>query len=154
MAGLNDYIKNKTSRSNLMGCKKCFILSGIIMIMILLSGCAQLNNIKKKQMFSDITHAYRNSILWSDFEHALSFQKKNLYDQVELDPMYKKIKVTAYDEQRHVVNFNETQVDQTVQIQYYWKDQMLEKSIISYPVWQWDTQSQNWYLISELPLFE
>ena len=75
-----------------MGCKKCFILSGIIMIMILLSGCAQLNNIKRKQMFSDSTNAYRNSILWSDFEYALSFQKKSLYDQVELDPMYKKIK--------------------------------------------------------------
>jgi hypothetical protein len=137
-----------------MGCKKCFILSGIIMIMILLIGCAQLNNIKKKQMFSDITNAYRNSILWSDFEYALSFHKKSLYNQVELDPMYKKIKVTAYDEQRHVVNFNETQIDQTVQIQYYWKDQMLEKSIMVYPVWEWDTHSQNWYLISGLPLFE
>jgi hypothetical protein len=122
--------------------------------MILLSGCAQLNNIKRKQMFSDITNAYRNSILWSDFEYALSFQKKSLYNQVELDPMYKKIKVTAYDEQRHVVNFNETRIDQTVQIQYYWKDQMLEKSITAYPVWEWDTHSQNWYLISGLPLFE
>jgi hypothetical protein len=134
--------------------KKCFFLAGIIMIMVLLSGCAQMNNIKKKQMFSDITKAYRNSILWSDFEYALSFQKNSLQDQVGLDPRYKKIKVTAYDEQRHVVNSNATQIDQTVQVQYYWIDQMLEKSIMIYPVWEWDTHSQNWYLISELPVFE
>jgi hypothetical protein len=135
--------------------EKWFFLASIIMTMILLSGCAQMGNIKKKQMFSDINNAYRNAILWSDFEYALSFQKKNsLKDQVELDPMYKKIKVTAYDEKRHVVNSYATQIEQTVHIQYYWIDQMLEKSIIDYPVWEWDTHSQNWYLISELPVFE
>jgi hypothetical protein len=135
--------------------KKLFFPTRIIVIMILLSGCAQLENIKKKQMFSDINNAYRNSILWSDFEYALSFQKKNsLKGQVELDPMYKKIKVTAYDEKRNVVNSNATQIDQTIHIQYFWVDQNLEKSIIDYPVWEWDPHSQNWYLISELPVFE
>ena len=131
-----------------------FLVIIIIMIMILLSGCSQMENIKKKHLFSDINNAYRHSILWSDFEYALSFQKNNLQDQVKLDPMYKKIKVTAYDEKRHVVNSNATQIDQTVHIQYYWIDQMLEKSIITYPVWEWDAHSQNWYLISELPVFE
>jgi PBP1b-binding outer membrane lipoprotein LpoB len=135
--------------------KKLFFPASIIVIMILLSGCAQLENIKKKQMFSDINNAYRNSILWSDFEYALSFQKKNsLKGQVELDPMYKKIKVTAYDEKRNVVNSNATQIDQTIHIQYFWVDQNLEKSIIDYPVWEWDPHSQNWYLISELPVFK
>jgi hypothetical protein len=135
--------------------KKLFFPASIIVIMILLSGCTQLENIKKKQMFSDINNAYRNSILWSDFEYALSFQKKNsLKGQVELDPMYKKIKVTAYDEKRNVVNSNATQIDQTIHIQYFWVDQNLEKSIIDYPVWEWDPHSQNWYLISELPVFE
>jgi hypothetical protein len=135
--------------------KKLFFPASIIVIMILLSGCTQLENIKKKQMFSDINNAYRNSILWSDFEYALSFQKKNsLKGQVELDPMYKKIKVTAYDEKRNVVNSNATQIDQTIHIQYFWVDQNLEKSIIDYPVWEWDPHSQNWYLISELPVFK
>jgi PBP1b-binding outer membrane lipoprotein LpoB len=134
--------------------KKGFFLASIIMIIVLLSGCAQVENIKKKQSFSDINNAYRNSILWSDFEYALTFQKKSLQDQVKLDPIYKKIKVTAYDEKRHVVNSSATQIDQTVHIQYFWIDQMLEKSIIVNPVWEWDAHSQTWYLISELPVFE
>jgi PBP1b-binding outer membrane lipoprotein LpoB len=154
MAGVSDNIKDKSSRSNTMQCKKWFFLASIIMIIVMLSGCAQMENIKKKQSFSNINNAYRNSILWSDFEYALSFQKKSLQDQVKLDPMYKKIKVTAYDEKRHVVNSNATQIDQTVHIQYFWIDQMLEKSIIVYPVWEWDAHSQNWYLISEPPVFE
>jgi hypothetical protein len=135
-----------------MGFKKYRILAVIIM-MVLLSGCAQMISSRHEKIFTDIHKAYKNAILWSDFEYASSFHKTDSQDQARLDPMYYKIKVTAYDEKRHVINSDATKIEQTVQIQYYWTDQMLEKIIIINPVWEWDTQSKYWYLSTGLPHF-
>jgi hypothetical protein len=133
---------------------KFYFFLFFIIMMVLLIGCTQMTNIQQKEKFKDINNAYRQAILWSDFEYASSFHESHLQNQMELDPIYKIIKVTAYDEKRHVINSDANHIEQTVDIQYYRIDQMLEKSIIFNPVWKWDTQSKNWYLISGMPIFK
>jgi hypothetical protein len=133
---------------------KFYFFLFFIVMMVLLVGCIRMANIQQKEKFKDINNAYRQAILWSEFEYASSFHESHLQNQVKLDPIYKVIKVTAYDEIRNVVNSDATQIEQTVNIQYYRIDQMLEKSTVFYPVWKWDTRSKNWYLISSMPLFK
>ncbi len=126
----------------------------MIAIIILLSGCSISAGNKQNRMFSDSHDAYRHAILWSDFENASSFLKPDRQSVFKLDPIYSKIKVTAYDEKNFVVNSDNSRVEQTVQIRYYWVDQMIEKDITVNPTWEWDANSQIWYLTSGLPVFK
>jgi hypothetical protein len=125
-----------------------------IILMTFALGCSKIVDIKQKESFSHLSKAYRQAILWSEFEYAMSFHKTDSQKQTEIDPIYKKIKVTAYEEKHHMINSDVSQIEQTVQIQYYWVDQMLEKNIMVNLVWEWDTQSENWYITSGLPGFK
>ena len=125
-----------------------------IIILAFAWGCSKIVDIKQKESFSNLSKAYRQALLWSEFEYAMSFHKTDSQKQTELDPIYKKIKVTAYEEKHHVINSDATEIEQTVQIQYYWVDQMVEKKIMVNSVWEWDSNSNTWYLISGLPGFK
>lgn len=125
-----------------------------VLVMILLAcGCSRVADIKQKEAFSETSRAYRQAILWSDFEYAATFLKDS-HQIPEIDPMYQKIKVTAYNERRHAFNHDSGKIEQTVQIQYYWIDQMIEKSIIDHPSWEWNPEAGFWFLSSDLPVFK
>jgi hypothetical protein len=125
-----------------------------VIMMLFAWGCSKIVDIKQKDSFSHSSKAYRQAILWSEFEYAMSFHKTDPQNPIELDPLYKKIKVTGYEEKHHVVNSDVSQIEQTVHIQYYWVDQMLEKNIMVNLLWEWDNNSNTWYLISGLPGFK
>jgi hypothetical protein len=130
-------------------------LYGIALMMIALSwGCSKFNDLKQKDSFTDTTKAYRQAILWSDFDYALSFHQTGSPDNSRIDPIYAKIKVTGYEEKYQSVSADGQKIEETVLIRYFWIDQMVEKSITANLVWQWDPISKNWYLISEFPRFE
>ena len=123
-------------------------------MILVVSACSQVTDNRQKKIFSDIHNSYKNAILWSDFEYASSFQKTDSQSRVKPDPMYNNIKVTAYDEKGLVFDFDKQRIEQTVSIQYYWIDQMIEKRILVNSIWEWDKTSKTWYLVSKLPNFE
>lgn len=135
-------------------CKQKFILFFGIILITLSFACTVYVDKQQKARFSDISNAYRKAILWSDFDYASSFLKSDLQKQYQTDPIYQNIKVTAYNEKQVVVSSDLNKIEQTVHIQYYWLNRMVEKTIVEHLVWEWDTNAKNWYLTSGLPMFE
>lgn len=108
----------------------------------------------QKKKFSELSKSYRTAILWSDFEYASMFLAEGSASKQRLDPSYEKVKVTAFEKKRNIVDPEVNKIEQVVEIRYYWKDRMVEKSMTDNQVWEWDAEDQNWYLTSGLPVFE
>ena len=139
-----------------MGHRSPRILSAILLfaLIAMLSSCYAIKDASQKKMFSELSESYRKAILWSDFEYASEFLAEGYRKIEKIDPVYKMIKVTAFEEKRKVVDPEVNTVEQVVDIRYFWVDRMVEKSITEHLVWEWDPEAKIWFLISGLPKFD
>ena len=102
--------------------------------------------------FAPIAESYEKAIQWSDFE-AVSFFAKNLKSKPDLDKL-KNIKVISYEVKRITHQREQLKVLQTINLSYYIKDRLTEKSLRYQEVWEYDEVDGSWYLISGFPEFE
>ncbi len=131
---------------------KYFFLTALLMTAFF-SGCFKIADIKQKETFSRISEAYRRAIVWSDFVYASAFLKDGRQNY-PLDPIYQNIKVTSYETIHHSGSAGDNQIEQTVSINYYQTDRMVEKNILDHQVWQWEDTEEIWRLTTGLPRFE
>lgn len=102
--------------------------------------------------FAPAAESYAKVIQWSDFETA-SFFAKNLKSKPDLDKL-KNIKVISYEVKRITHQREQLKVLQTIDLSYYIKDQLREKSLRYQEVWEYDEIDGSWYLTSGLPEFQ
>jgi len=117
-------------------------------------GCATYKNQKQLDTFEKTTDSYRLAIRWGYYEMAHKFIIiKDNEKQATAFEKFKDIKVTSYEIQRINISENKQSVKQTVEIQYYHINQMIEKTLIDRQLWEYDVTEQKWYLQSGLPDF-
>ena len=122
---------------------------------LLLLGCANLNDFTKLDAFDTTSRAYSHSIRWSEFDEAAIFIKPS--DDQSLSPppeVLKMIRVTDYAIKKTAVAEDQTKVFQVVEVTYYRNDRMVVKTILEKELWEWNSESQKWELSSGLPNFE
>ena len=124
----------------------------IVLLTLLVVGCASVTEINKKDKFEQITAAYELAIRWSDFDMASSFlkdqQDPELASQIE---HLKQFKVTAYTVLRFIPSADKSQVLIIADVQYFKKDGLIIKNYGHRQVWQYDKDKDIYYLTSGLP---
>ena len=127
----------------------------ICFLLLLLVGCAKIDDMKKMDRFEVTTRAYTHSIRWSEFEDAVLFLKSTEDDSNSPDSdLLKMIRVTDYTIKKTAVSENQSKVVQIVDISYYRNDRMIVKTIREKELWEWDVEKKDWELTSGLPKFK
>ena len=127
-----------------------YILAVCILVMV---GCASISEINQKDQFKKTAYAYKQALQWGDWVSAsgnLDSDGKEL-DYGKIDEL-KQIKVTSYEVNAMKLSEDKLQVQQTVEIQYYHINRMVEKALIDKQVWEYD-EEKGWRLVSGLPSF-
>ena len=127
----------------------------ILFLVLTLVGCVtatEIRNMSKMNKFSPTAESYAKSIQWSDFETAIFFAKhpetKPDLDQLE------NVKVTSYEVKKITHQKEQLKVLQAVELSYYMKNQLREKTIRYQEVWEYDERDGAWYITSGFPIFE
>ncbi len=144
---------NKSDRlSKPLAATNPWLLASVLLMLV--AGCGTISDMSQKKKFSELSKAYKDAILWSDFEYASEFLADGLENKDRLDPSYANVKVTAFEKKRNIVDPDVNKIEEVVEIRYYWIDRMVEKSVTDNQVWIWNPEAQNWFLVTGLPDFE
>ena len=122
--------------------------------LLLLAGCATLQNKKKDQLRDQTLDAYAAALRWGDFQsaesyvdptvratHPLTAQQKALYDTV---------RVAEYDASAPTATGPDT-IAQSAQISLIVKTSQRVYSILDHQTWRWDAKAKQWWLETGLP---
>lgn len=122
---------------------------------LLIVGCATLNEKKQLASLEETTEAYGLAIRWGYYKIADGYQKtEDNPDQTADLKDLKKIKITSYEPLSIKISDDRLSARQTVEIKYYNIDQLIENTIVDEQLWRYDTDDEKWYLHSGLPDFK
>jgi len=127
-----------------------YILAICVLVM---AGCTSISEINMKDQFKKTSYSYKQALQWSDWVAAsgkLDSDGKKL-DYQAIDEL-KQIKVTSYEVNEMKLSEDKLRVQQTVEIQYYHINRLVEKTLIDNQVWEYD-EEKGWRLVSGLPSF-
>ena len=131
------------------------VRSYIILLSLLVIGCASVTDMKKMDKFEQTSHAYELAIRWSDFEMASSFIKDqedpNLAAQIE---HLNQFQVTSYEVKRFLPSAEKSQVLVFADVQYFKKSGLIVKNFSHRQLWTFDPDKEVWFLTSGLPDFK
>ena len=131
------------------------IKSYIILMALLLAGCASVSEMRRMDEFEQIANAYERAIRWSDFETASAFLKDQenptLPAQIERLNQYQ---VTSYKVKQFLPSADKSQVIVFASVQYFNKSGLIVKNLVHRQLWKYDTEKAGWFLISGLPDFQ
>jgi len=133
----------------------------ILLIWVLfIMGCSSITEWHSNDQFDEVAESYKTAIRWENIELAGQFLSLNEAekratekaetqgDQTSLN----EYKVTSYKELNRKLYTEKQQIDQSVEIKYYNKKNMIEKTIIDNQVWVYESEA--WVLTSGLPDFK
>lgn len=127
----------------------------LLLIAILLAGCASVQERKRAQSFQSTTRAYEGSIRWSDFESAAGFINRDKVRDPGPDPtLLKRIRVTSYQVLSTALSEEGDEAHVVVEIHYYNEERMSEVTLTDHQTWQYDAGTGRWFLASPLPAFK
>ena len=127
----------------------------LLLIVLLLAGCASVEERKKSISFQSTTRAYEGSIRWSDFETAAGFINREKVTDPGPDPeLLKRIHVTSYQVISTTGAPDGSGAQLVVEIRYYDEQRMSEVKLTDRQTWEYDAEAEAWYLASPLPAFK
>ncbi len=135
---------------------KLALTSSVILLLILLNGCAgMVNRDKMSRLQSSIT-AYGQAMRWARYQnaHDLHLGKDGFKPKLILEK-YDGINVTAYNIIQDVsLNEEQTEADVTAEISYY-SDKYGTVDKIRHPQhWWFDEEIKRWFLDANMPEFK
>jgi hypothetical protein len=101
----------------------------------------------------DTLRAYDRAVRWGNYQMIPSFRSKDKANEVLAYDRLKSIRITGYSQKQFRVSDKGTEADQIVEIRYYDENVAREKVEIDRQKWTYDTDSNRWVLISDLPKF-
>jgi hypothetical protein len=123
---------------------------------ILITGCVTIGDFRRLGRFNDTAADYRNAMRWSDFETANRYRKEGKTDAgfEKVQKLEKDIQIVSYDVLDTISSPDYRKVRQVVEINYYRRDHMIEKTIKAEQVWVYDAEQKRWLLTGDFPGFE
>ena len=129
--------------------------SYIVLLILLVAGCASVDQLSKMDKLGQTTDAYENSIRWSDWDMGASFIKDKM--DPEIGPQIENLKqfsVTAYTVKTFVPSDDKSKVLIVADVQYFKKNGLILKNYSHRQLWEYDEEKETWYLSSGLPKLE
>jgi len=127
----------------------------LILLLLLFTGCATVDDKKKAMTLQSTIRAYESSIRWGDFEAASSFINPDVVAEPGPDPgVLKGIKVTSYVSTIVSVSEDGMEARVVADIRYYNDRRMSVVDLTDRQTWHYDTEIKRWYLAVPLPAFK
>ena len=120
---------------------------------ILIAGCANISGQVSTEKFDKISSTYEKVILRSQFFAASQFlDPTTTKGEIDLDK-YENIKVVDYVAGNYIVSTDNSEIRQTIEIQYYWNDSFVLKTVRDDQIWKYYKEQKAWLLQTGLPAF-
>ena len=128
------------------------IQSYIILISLLVIGCASVSEMRRIDQFEQIAHNYELAIRWSDFEKARAFleDQENPALPAQIEHL-KQYQITSYEVRQLLPSKDKTQVIVFANVQYFNKSGLILKNYSHRQLWKYNPEKENWFLASGLP---
>lgn len=124
----------------------------LIGLVVVLSACAEVST-RNTQL--DLTLIqYEKALRWSGIEQTNQYRKEPINFSSQQLAMFKKMKVTGYDVIQTSYRddkLKQLQITQLVEVRFVNEDTQIEKRFTEQQVWEWDKDSDRWWLVSPFP---
>jgi len=125
-------------------------LLSLCICLVVLSGCATLAEKEKAEALDETTTKYGTALRFGYIDVARSFIRSPEKSMGDLSG----IKITSYEIVGKELSADKLQAQQVVEIQYYYTDNLIEKTLQDVQIWKYDVSKERWYLHSGLPVFK
>jgi hypothetical protein len=129
-----------------------YAYSGFLLVFLLV-GCTSISDYRKIDQLDEANRVFKNAMIWSEFQTAAAFLAPKQAAAVDLDKL-KNVKVTNYNVKKVIISEPKTRVGQIVEISYYKKDVMIERTVTDNQLWEYDDAQAKWVLTSGFPEFK
>jgi hypothetical protein len=123
-------------------------------VLLLLAGCASLQNKNKDKMRDQTLEGYAAALRWGGFESALSYVDPAVRAAHPLTAqqkaLYNTVSVAEYETTGPVATGDDT-VEQTVQLSLIVHSSQGVRNVIDHQTWHWDDKAKRWWLETGLP---
>jgi hypothetical protein len=126
----------------------------VLCIFSLIAGCAAISEQVSVDKFDKISKAYEKALLRSQFLLAQQFlDPVTVKEEIDFKK-YENIKIVDYAASDLILSEDRINITQTVDIQYYWRDSYVLKSIQDKQYWRYYKEDKIWLLQTGLPIFK
>jgi nitrogen fixation-related uncharacterized protein len=126
----------------------------IPIIALLMFGCATFLYNSKMGNFEDISKAYEEALLASDFETAYQLIDPEAIKEETGFNKYKNIKVVDYEVKKSGLSGDNSEIYQIVEIGYYKLGNYILRTLRHKELWKYNEKNKSWLLKTGLPDFE
>jgi hypothetical protein len=121
----------------------------------LLVGCATIQASQRKGSLEETLFAYEEALLAGQYRAAYKFTSQEGRKKQNPDFNHlKKIKISSYELLDTTSSADDLKVELTVEIEYFYEDFLVLKTLVDEQRWEYDETEKHWYLHSGLPDFE
>jgi hypothetical protein len=126
----------------------------IIAVFFIVAGCATLESSleRRLELFEVASFKFENALRWGYFERAYDFIRSDAGDAEKPDfEKLRDLKISSYEVTKSTLSVNELTAEETVEIEYYSLQNLLEKRLVHTLLWEFDTETDSWYITSSFP---
>ena len=126
--------------------------AAVLMVCLLLSGCASTFDFQRQDSFEDRVRQYGNLMRWSEFEGAkyyLAFETSGARPKTPTD-----VQITDYQVKLKIVSDDALKAGQVVDITYFRSSSPRVKTLEDKQLWEFDPTRNDWFLKSGFPDFK
>ncbi|UCH81720.1 MAG: hypothetical protein JSW20_03630 [Nitrospiraceae bacterium] len=128
--------------------------SMIVLFLVVIIGCASIGDSRRMDKLEMITDRYESALQWGQYETAFMMMRAEQNERSMTGPDdLRKFKITSYRLIHKSVAESGKEAKQMIEIKYYDRDDMIEKTLIDNQTWTYDRDTGGWFLSSGLPDF-
>jgi hypothetical protein len=117
-------------------------------------GCATISGQAKMEEYGRTMNSYETAMNLSDFNAACQFVDSSKMEIDNCLKRYDNIKLVSYEVTRYKISEDKTEVNQAVEVEYFFLDRYVVKKMQYTQKWQYKEEMKNWLLQAGPPLFE
>jgi hypothetical protein len=123
------------------------------MMTILLTGCQTLSERRQSEALREVLGSYQAMIRWGSVEQAKAFQDSKQTQGVTAS-IPKDLRVTQYEVVQGPAMVGPDRAVQTAIIQYVFEESQVVRELMDRQTWEYDADSERWFLVSPMPVFK
>lgn len=129
-------------------------LIAIAVLCLLPLGCATLSDQAKMEEYGRTMDAYETAMRLSDFNASCQYVDPVEMKRKDCLNRYENVKIVSYDVLGADVAQDKQEVDQTVEVEYYFLDRYVVKKTQYKQLWRYQKDRKTWILKTGPPLFQ
>jgi hypothetical protein len=125
-----------------------------VLCLLLLGGCAGLEENRRNSDFGLQMLSFENAIRWGNYKLAAAYIKPgHLETPIDYDA-YEGLQITDYKVRNTVTSADEEQTTLDLRISYLRKGDVTVRTLDHTQVWEYEETSKRWWLMTRLPEFK